>query len=109
MPAVYPTTKVSFTRKVDLQDLVVAADINSAYDEIEAIQATLGLLPALQGSTNWVTVKARIENIESGLSSAITTSSSSVTSGFGFRRITASTSAPSSGDGANGDVWLQYV
>jgi hypothetical protein len=39
----------------------------------------------------------------------LTTSSSSVTSGFGFRRITASTSAPTSGDGANGDVWLQYV
>jgi hypothetical protein len=109
MPAVYPTTKVSFTRKVDLQDLVVAADINSAYDEIEAIQATLGLLPALQGSTNWVTVKARLENIESGLSSALTTSSASVTTGFGFKRITASTSTPSSGDGVNGDVWLQYV
>jgi len=109
MPAVYPTTRVNFTRKVDLQDLVVAADINAAYDEIEAIQSTLGLLPALQGSTNWVTVKARIENIESALSSTITTSSSSVTSGFGFRRIAASTSAPSSGDGANGDVWLQFV
>lgn len=109
MPAVYPTNKVNFTRKVDLQDLVVAADINAAYDEIEAIQATLGLLPATQGSTNWVTVKARIENIESVLSTAITTSSSSVTSGFGFRRITGSTSAPSSGDGANGDVWIQYV
>jgi hypothetical protein len=27
----------------------------------------------------------------------------------GYRRITASTSAPASGDGANGDVWLQYV
>lgn len=27
----------------------------------------------------------------------------------GYRRITASTSAPTSGDGANGDVWLQYV
>jgi hypothetical protein len=109
MPAVYPTNKVNFTRKVDLQDLVVAADINSAYDEIEAIQATLGLLPALQGSTNWGTVKARLENIESVLGTAITPSSSSVTSGFGYKRITASTSAPSSGDGANGDVWLQYV
>jgi hypothetical protein len=109
MAASYPTTKVNFTRKVDLQDLVVAADINKAYDEIEAIQATLGTLPALQGSTDWMTVKARIENIESGLSVALTTSSSSVTSGFGFKRITASASAPSSGDGANGDVWLQYI
>jgi len=27
----------------------------------------------------------------------------------GFRRIIASTSAPTSGDGADGDVWLQYV
>jgi hypothetical protein len=42
-------------------------------------------------------------------SAFITTSSASVTSGYGFRRITASTSAPTSGDGANGDVWLQYV
>jgi hypothetical protein len=39
----------------------------------------------------------------------LTTSSASVTSGFGFRRITASASAPTSGDGANGDVWLQYI
>lgn len=42
-------------------------------------------------------------------SSFLTTSSASVTSGYGFRRITASTSAPTSGDGANGDIWLQYV
>jgi hypothetical protein len=27
----------------------------------------------------------------------------------GFRRVTTSTSAPTSGDGANGDVWLQYI
>lgn len=109
MAAQYPTTKVSFTRKVDLQDLVVAADINRAYDEIEAIQATLGVTPSLQNTTEWGTVKARIENIETGLSAALTTSSSSITSGYGYHRITASSSAPSSGDGANGDVWLQYV
>jgi hypothetical protein len=42
-------------------------------------------------------------------STFLTTSSASVTSGYGFHRITASTSAPTSGDGANGDVWLQYV
>lgn len=42
-------------------------------------------------------------------SSFITVSSPSVTSGYGYRRITASTSAPTSGDGANGDIWLQYV
>lgn len=109
MPASYPTTKVSFTRKVDLQDLVVAADVNNAYDEIEAIQATLGVLPSLQGTTEWGTVKARIENIESILTTTVKSNSSSVTTGFGYRRINASTSAPSSGDGANGDVWLQYV
>lgn len=41
--------------------------------------------------------------------SFITNTSPSVTSGFGFHRITASTSAPTNSDGANGDIWLQYV
>lgn len=41
--------------------------------------------------------------------SYLSNSSPSVTSGFGYHRITASTSAPLSTDGANGDIWLQYV
>lgn len=109
MAASYPSALKSFTRKVDLQDLVVAADVNSAYDEIEAIQSVLGITPAVQGSTNWGTVKSRIENIESVLGTAIVTTSPSVTSGYGYHRVTASTSAPGSGDGANGDIWIQYV
>ena len=39
----------------------------------------------------------------------ISVASASVTSGFGYRRINASTVAPTSSDGANGDVWLQYI
>lgn len=41
--------------------------------------------------------------------SFLTATSPSVTTGFGYRRITASTSAPLSSDGADGDVWLQYI
>jgi hypothetical protein len=39
----------------------------------------------------------------------ITTGSASITSGYGYHRVTASTSAPTNADGANGDIWLQYV
>lgn len=109
MSAAYPTSVVSFTRKVDLQDLVVASDVNTAYDEIESIQAVLGITPSLQGTTEWGTVKSRIENIESVLSTAVTSASTSITSGYGYHRITASSSSPSSGDGSNGDIWIQYV
>lgn len=31
------------------------------------------------------------------------------TSATGFRRVSTSTVAPTSGDGANGDIWLQYI
>ena len=55
----------------------------------------------------WVDSDSEATSFDS--TSFLTTSSASVTSGFGFRRITASTSAPTSGDGVNGDVWLQYI
>lgn len=55
----------------------------------------------------WVDKSSTATSFDS--SSFLTNSSSSITSGYGFHRITASTNAPTSGDGANGDVWLQYI
>lgn len=76
--ATYPTAVKSFTSRLDILDDVDASDINAAYDEITAVQATLGASPAKSlanygslwnGSSgyNWSTVKARLDNIERGV------------------------------------------
>lgn len=77
MPALYPTQVTSFIKKVDLQSIVYAADVNDAYDELVATQATLGADPANGGvwgsasfnstTTQWSTVASRIKNIENGV------------------------------------------
>lgn len=74
MAVQFPGAIKTFTKKVDLQSLVVASDINEAYDEINAIETTLGTTPATSGTwgsgsfssatTAWSTVGARIQNIE---------------------------------------------
>ena len=46
MAASYPGAIKSFTQKTDMVDTIAAADVNSAYDEIEAIQGELGINPA---------------------------------------------------------------
>lgn len=80
MPANYPASVKTFTSKVDNVDAVVAADVNSSYEEITAIQNTLGVSPAVSStwsgsfsttSTNpFSTVSARLDNIEFGLNTA---------------------------------------
>lgn len=77
MAANYPLSTVTFSRRVDLRDLVMAQDVNALYDEVEALASTVGLTPATSATwgsgtfssatTSWTTVKARIQNIEHGL------------------------------------------
>lgn len=80
MAASYPSSIKLFTRKRDLLDIVLAADINQVYDEVTAIEQKLGALPATnigydsgtfdQSTLVWSTVRDRIQNIEYGLSEA---------------------------------------
>ena len=46
MAASYPGAIKSFTQQTDLVDVIDAVDVNSAYDEIEAIETELGIDPA---------------------------------------------------------------
>ena len=74
MAAQYPgqiTTQL--VNKVDLTDIVYARDVNDAYDEIKAIQSTLGVTPTVPGGwgtgafatpDSFATVAARIKNLE---------------------------------------------
>jgi hypothetical protein len=76
MPAQYPSQiTAQLIKKVDLTDVVFAADVNDAYDEIVAIQTTVGAnpgSPGTWGSAEWSepvsfsTVAARIKNLENG-------------------------------------------
>jgi hypothetical protein len=76
----YPKSPVSFTTKVDLQDVVRAADVNVLYREVEAIAADLGqndgglktsgvwgLVPTLSTTTVWSGVGPRIQNLENAV------------------------------------------
>lgn len=74
MTASWPTTVRVFVNKVDLVDIVVASDVNTAYDEIAAIETTLGLgllTSSWTGAFSQVgsstTLKARLDNIERGV------------------------------------------
>lgn len=83
MPALYPSQVTSFIKKVDLQSVVFAADVNDAYDEIVATQAVIGADPANGGvwgsasfnstTTQWGTVASRIKNVENGVFSLVNT------------------------------------
>lgn len=80
MAAIFPTAIKTFTKKIDNSDPVVAADVNSVYDEVSAVESALGVNPATTGSwlgtfstgTTWGSVGARIQNIEYGLNEAYT-------------------------------------
>ena len=81
MAANYPISVTNFTKKVDLLDLVVAADVNSVYDEVTAIETVLGSQPANtvswsgafdSSNTSWGTVRDRIQNLEYGTFTAFT-------------------------------------
>jgi len=82
----YPGDPVSFTPKVDLQDTVQAADVNSLYSEVTAIANTaLGTNPHIRnsvfpGSWDASTVKTwgggvadRLANSENGIKLALDT------------------------------------
>lgn len=80
MPASYPASIKTFTKKRDLLDIVLAADINLVYDEVTAMQQIMGTFPSVnlgygtgtfdQSTLSWPTVRARIQNIEYGLFTA---------------------------------------
>jgi hypothetical protein len=127
MTASYPATIRSFTTKVDVRDIIYAADPNDLQDEVVAIQTILGVTPSLSTTpsasgtfnataTTFTSVSARLANIETGIvadthtqylkkvDASVTTASTS--SGV-VRNIFASTSNPTGG--IDGDVWLKYV
>lgn len=84
MAAEYPTRIKSWVKRVNLTDTVVAEDVNTAYDEIEAIETQLGsggvTTSMIWGTdpagfntatTNWGSLKARLQNIENGVHAAV--------------------------------------
>jgi hypothetical protein len=101
MAASYPSNQVAFARKIDLTSTVQAADINSAYDEIEAIESSLGTLPDTATSysgtpnfntpTSFGTVSARLFNIEKAAYYSYT---NGLTGNGGFTISTTSVSTP---------------
>lgn len=48
--AQYPVRIAEFDTKVDLQSIVYAADVNTAYEEIVATQAAIGTDPTNSGT-----------------------------------------------------------
>lgn len=77
MSASYPSSVKVFTKKRDLLDIVLAADINQVYDEVTAIETILGTFPATNlgydtgtfntSTLSWPSIRARIQNIEYGV------------------------------------------
>jgi hypothetical protein len=90
MAANYPNTIKIWDPVVNLQDLVVAEDVNTVYEELEAVQRQLGAggvaTSAIWGSTgdvntsttNWGSLRARIQNIENGVFFAVSARGASV-------------------------------
>jgi hypothetical protein len=72
MVAIYPTSVKNFTDKNDFTDIVNAGDVNVAYDEIEAVEKTVGTLPNTDTIDNvvntWPTVRDRITAVRRGVS-----------------------------------------
>jgi len=80
----YPSRVKSWTARRDLLDLVVAADVNTIYDEVTAIEQDLGAggvsTSTTWGSTatldttttTWNNLHDRLNNIEAGLYQAYT-------------------------------------
>lgn len=72
MVAVYPSAIKTFAYREDYTELVEAADVNVSYDEIRAIQSTIGVNPqndTIDGVVNkWPTVGSRISAVRSGVS-----------------------------------------
>ncbi|HEY1645113.1 MAG TPA: hypothetical protein VGF75_01870 [Candidatus Saccharimonadales bacterium] len=72
MTAVYPAAVKTFAYRQDYTELVEAADVNVSYDEINATQKTLGVLPntdTIDGAVStWPTVGNRISAVAKGVS-----------------------------------------
>lgn len=78
----YPDTLKTWVRKQNRQDLVIAEDVNTVYDEVEAVVRQLGQggvvtsgpwagATALDKTTTvWGSLKLRLQNIENGLAIA---------------------------------------
>jgi len=71
MVAVYPSAVKKFTYRQDFTELVEAADVNVSYDEIQAVQNTLGINPNKETIDNrsysWSDVSTRISSVRQGL------------------------------------------
>lgn len=77
MPAYYPSNlKNDFTTKVDFVTTVFAEHVNSLQEEVAAIESTIGTSPTASSgwvgsfsttTSNWATLKARLNNLEFGL------------------------------------------
>jgi hypothetical protein len=74
--ATYPNALKTYTNKVDGVDTVLAADVNSLQDEVQAIETELGVTPATSALPNagqyypngtGTTVADRLTNLEAGL------------------------------------------
>jgi hypothetical protein len=72
MVAVYPAAIKTFSYRQDYTELVEAADVNVSYDEIRAIQNTLGINPqndTIDNAVNqWSSVSSRISAVRKGVS-----------------------------------------
>jgi hypothetical protein len=72
--ASWPALVKTFSNRTDLVDTINAVDVNAAYDEITAMQGSLGLglltstwTGAFTQVTTSATLKARLDNIERGV------------------------------------------
>lgn len=70
MVAVYPSAIKTFAYRQDFTELVEAADVNVSYDEIRAVQTTLGVNPQQETIDNTLTkyssVSSRISSVRKG-------------------------------------------
>lgn len=76
MTAAYPAAVKSFVAKVDFSDVILAEHVNTLQEEVNSIQANLGILIKTgsgwvgdfdQVTTAWNSLKDRLANIEYGL------------------------------------------
>ena len=77
MTASYPGSVRTFTPKVNVVDLIQAADPNSLFEEVTAIESVIGTSPSIataavasgwtNTATDYTTISGRIANIEKGI------------------------------------------
>lgn len=101
MAASYPTSVKAFTPKVNIVDVIQAADPNSIFDEITAIESVIGTTPSLataatasgwaNTATDYTTIVARLANIEKGIVADSHTQYVKVVGGSSIVASTAST------------------